>query len=83
MRSLRAVTARHFLVKEAERPTAGNVINLVEAPKRSIEGTATAKGKRPAAGRSGEQASDAMQGLLEIDDRLAAGMCRVVEGIVQ
>ena len=75
MRSLRAVTAWRFVVNEAERPTAGNVFNLVEAPKRNIEGTATAKGKRPAAGRSGEKASDAMQGLLESDVRLAAGPC--------
>jgi DNA end-binding protein Ku len=42
---------RTVLAKEAERPASGNVINLMEALKRSIEGSAPAKGKRARGGK--------------------------------
>jgi DNA end-binding protein Ku len=41
------------VAKEVERPSGGNVVDLVEALKRSIEGAAPAKRKPRAAGRSG------------------------------
>jgi hypothetical protein len=45
------VEGHTVVVKEEERPAAGNVINLMEASKRNIEGTAPAKGKRPGVGK--------------------------------
>ena len=69
------VEGHTVVVKEEERPAAGNVINLMEASKRNIEGTAPAKGKRPSVDKKGEKAADGHPGLLKSDDCLAAGPC--------
>jgi hypothetical protein len=58
-------------------------MSFMEAPKRNIEGTHRPRGSAPRREEAGERASDAMRGWLESDDCLAAGMCRVVEGIEQ